>query len=140
MNSLRTLRRRLTDDETGSASVAFVLIVVTLVVVIGLVVDSAGKYQASEQAQQIAASAARVGTNSISGDTVRIGELTLDARKATAAAQAYIAAAGMQGTVTVTGQVVSVEVTTTYTTRFLSLIGIASLPADGAASAQLINN
>jgi Flp pilus assembly protein TadG len=130
----------LLSDDTGSASVAFVLIVVTLVVVIGLVVDSAGKYQMAEQAQQVASSAARAATNSISGDTVRVGELTMDPEKAVQAGQAYIAAAGMEGTVTVNGQVVTVEVTTTYSTRFLSLIGITSLPASGQAAAQLITN
>jgi len=140
MRRLRQFHRELLSDDTGSASVAFVLIVVTLVVVIGLVVDSAGKYQMAEQAQQVASSAARAATNSISGDTVRVGELTMDPEKAVQAGQAYIAAAGMEGTVTVNGQVVTVEVTTTYSTRFLSLIGITSLPASGQAAAQLITN
>ena len=140
MRRLRQFQRDMLSDDTGSASVAFVLIVVTLVVVIGLVVDSAGKYQMAEQAQQVASSAARAATNSISGDTVRVGELTMDPEKAVQAGQAYIAAAGMEGTVTVNGQVVTVEVTTTYSTRFLSLIGITSLPASGQAAAQLITN
>lgn len=140
MKRFRQLHRDLLSDDTGSASVAFVLIVVTLVVVIGLVVDSAGKYQMAEQAQQVASSAARAATNSISGDTVRVGELTMDPEQAVQAAQAYITAAGMEGTVTVSGQVVTVEVTTTYSTRFLSLIGITSLPASGQAAAQLITN
>jgi Flp pilus assembly protein TadG len=134
------LRRRLAllRGDRGSASISFLLVTVTLIVVIGLVVDGAGKIQANERADQTAASAARAATNSIGGDTVRVGALTLDPVKAVAAGEAYLAAAGMAGTVSVTGEIVTVAVTTTYPTRFLSLIGITQLPGSGDASARLI--
>jgi len=134
------LRRRQAAlrGDRGSASVSFLLVSVTLIVVIGLVVDGAGKIQANERADLVAASAARTATNSIGGDTVRVGSLTLDAAKATTAGEAYLAAAGMPGTVTVNGEVVTVTVSTTYSTRFLSLIGIVELPGAGEASARLI--
>jgi Flp pilus assembly protein TadG len=133
-------RRRLAAlrGDRGSASISFLLVSVTLIVVIGLVVDGAGKIQANERADFVAASAARTATSAIGGDTVRVGALTLDPVKAVAAGEAYVAAAGMAGTVSVTGDVVSVTVTTTYSTRFLSLIGITQLPGSGEASARLI--
>jgi hypothetical protein len=137
MIKLQHLRDRLRDDE-GSLS-AFVLVtVVILIVVTGLVVDSAGKYQEDAHAQQIASSAARAAVNSISGTTVEYGSLNLNAGQAETVANDYIAAAGATGTVTVSGQVVSVEVETTYTTKFLSLIGANTLPGKGSASAELI--
>jgi Flp pilus assembly protein TadG len=134
------LRRRLAAlrGERGSASISFLLVSVTLIVVVGLVVDGAGKIQANERADLVAASAARTATNSIGGDTVRVGALTLDPVKAVAAGEAYLAAAGMAGTVSVTGEVVTVTATTSYSTRFLSLIGIVELPGTGEASARLI--
>jgi Flp pilus assembly protein TadG len=134
------LRRRLAAlrGERGSASISFLLVSVTLIVVIGLVVDGAGKIQANERADLVAASAARTATNSIGGDTVRVGALSLDPVKAVAAGEAYLAAAGMAGTVSVTGEVVTVTATTSYSTRFLSLIGIVELPGTGSASARLI--
>lgn len=139
MNTIRRVIAKLRGQgERGSAASAMLVIVPTLIVVIGLVVDGAGKIQANERADQVAASAARAATNAISGDTVMIGSLSLNATKAQQTAQDYIAAAGMTGTVTVAGQVVSVEVKTTYTTRFISLIGIGTLPGTGEASAQLI--
>lgn len=140
MTKLKQLLKRLHDDEQGSGTLSsmFIAIVLSLVVIIGLVVDGAGKYQTAAQAQQIAASAARAATNAISGDTVIVGALSLDAEKASQAATAYINAAGMTGTVTVAGTVVTVEVSTSYTTRFLSLIGVTSLPASAEASAELI--
>jgi hypothetical protein len=133
-------RRRLATlrGDRGSASISFLLVSVTLIVVIGLVVDGAGKTQANERAGFVAASAARTATNSIGGDTVRVGALTLDSVKAVATGEAYVAAAGMAGTVSVAGEVVSVTVTTSYSTRFLSLIGITQLPGSGEASARLI--
>lgn len=137
MTILRRLRDRLRDEE-GSLSAFLLVVVVVLVVVIGLVVDSAGKYSADSQAQQIASNAARTAVNSINGDTVLVGATTLDASQAQAAAEQYLAAAGVTGTVTVSGQVVSVDVETTYTTKFVSLVGINSLTGTGSASAQLI--
>ncbi len=137
MNIRRHLER-IRDDDRGALAVVFIAVVVTLVVVIGLVVDGAGKYQTAEQAQQIASSAARAATNAISGDTVRVGELTLDGTKANQAATAYLNAAGVDGQVTVVGMTVTVNVETSYTTRFLSLIGITELPTSATASAELI--
>ena len=138
MSTLRRLRDRLREEE-GSLSAFLLVVVVVLVVVIGLVVDSAGKYSADSQAQQIASNAARTAVNYINGETVLVGTTALNSAAAQAAAEEYLAAAGATGTVTVSGQVVSVEVETTYTTKFVSLVGINSLTGTGSASAQLIN-
>jgi Flp pilus assembly protein TadG len=140
IGSAAFLRRRLAAlrGERGSASISFLLVSVSLIVVIGLVVDGAGKIQANERADLVAASAARAATNAIGGDTVRVGALSLDPVKAVAKGEEYIAATGMAGSVSVTGEVVTVTVSTTYTTRFLSLIGVVELPGTGEASARLI--
>jgi len=137
MNRLRGIRSRI-QDETGSISAYVLMTVVTLIVVTGLVVDSAGKYQQDARAQQLAGNAARSAVNSLNDDTLIAGALTVTAARAQNAARDYIAAAGVTGTVTVEGQAVTVEVDTTYTTRFLSLIGINTLPGQGSATAQLI--
>ena len=137
MNRLRGIRSRI-QDETGSISAYVLMTVVTLIVVTGLVVDSAGKYQQDARAQQLAGNAARSAVNSLNDDTLIAGALTVNAARAQNAARDYIAAAGVTGTVTVEGQAVTVEVDTTYTTRFLSLIGINTLPGQGSATAQLI--
>lgn len=137
MRTLNRIRERLRSED-GSLSAFLLVVVVVLVVVIGLVVDSAGKYAADSQAEQIAANAARTAVNSINGDTVLVGATALNAAQAQTAAEQYLAAAGVEGTVTVSGQVVSVDVETTYTTKFVSLLGINSLSGTGSASAQLI--
>lgn len=127
------------DSERGSTALFLILTVVSLVLVIGLVVDGGGKVQAATNAQQTAASAARAAANSIGAGTMIGQTLAVDSYKAEAAASDYIAASGMEGTVAVDGFTVTVTTSTNYTTRFLSLIGITQLPVDGQATAQLID-
>lgn len=125
--------------ERGSSQVFLVLTVVTLIVVIGLVVDGAAKVQAATHAQHIAASAARAATNAVSGQTVGGDALAVDPALAQTVASHYIAEAGMSGTVTVSGRTITVTVEHSVDTLFLSLIGISSLPATGEARAALID-
>lgn len=139
--SITKLRRtiaRLHSDERGSISVIVIGCVVFLVLVVGLVVDSSGKYQASQNAQMTAASAARAGTNAIAGQAVVDGTLQLNGSAAQVAAQNYLTAAGLEGTVSVVGDTITVSVEDTYTTRFLSIIGINSLPVGATSSARII--
>lgn len=132
------LRRRLAG-ERGSSNLFLVLTVVTLVVIVGLVVDGAGKVQASAGAQHVAASAARAAISSLAGDTVGGRPIAIDAAAAEQAAIDAVSAAGMSGTATVSGDVITVTASTSYSTLFVSLIGIESLPATGEARAQLID-
>jgi len=134
---IRPLRARLAD-ETGSLSAYLLVIVVVLTVLIGIVVDGSGKYDADARAQQVANSAARAAVNSINGGTVLVGSLGINAAQAQTTAENYVSAAGMTGSVSVAGQVVTVNVQTSYTTKFLSLIGVNQLPGKAEASAELI--
>ena len=138
MKKLRQILEQLRNDERGSVSVIFLACVVVLVVVVGLVVDSSGKYQSSQSAQMTASSAARAGTNALAGQAVGDGTLALNSSAAQAAAQNYLTAAGVTGNVTVVGDTITVSVEDTYTTRFLSLIGVNSLPVGATSSAQII--
>lgn len=61
-----------------------------------------------------------------------------DAARVVAAAGAYLAQAGLQGSVSVTGTVVNVAVTSTYECEFLSIMGINTLPVSGTASADVV--
>lgn len=139
MNAIRARIKQLRENrEQGSLSVLFLALVVVLVVLVGLVVDSSGKYQTSQEAYMTASSAARAGTNAIGGQAVIDGSLALDTNKARITAQNYLTAAGVTGTVTVIGDTITVTVEDTYTTKFLSLIAINSLPVGATASAQII--
>ena len=138
MNKIRQILDQLRNDERGSVSVIFLACVVVLVVVVGLVVDSSGKYQSTQNAQMTAASAARAGTNAVAGQAVVDGTLQLNGSAAQVAAQNYLTAAGLEGNVSVVGDTITVSVEDTYTTRFLSLIGVNSLPVGATSSARII--
>ena len=127
------------QPERGSVQLFLILTVVTLVVVVGLVVDGGGKVQLATDAQHVASSAARAATNAISADTVAGHALSVDALLSTQVAEDYIENAGMTGTVSVDGATITVTTEAVYATRFVSLIGISTLTVTGTATASLID-
>ena len=65
--------------------------------------------------------------------------VALDTAAARRAAEQYLAAAGVEGTVTITGgTTLVVRVTDIYEPTFLSMVGIGDLTVTGDASARLI--
>lgn len=127
------------DSERGNITLPLIILVVALMLIVGIVVDGAGKIQAGDRANQVAQSAARVAANSITGNAIANGSLQLDGIAAQNAANAYIAAAGVEGNAFVVGDTVTVNVHEDYSTVFLSIIGINTLTGQGTASARLID-
>lgn len=138
MTSIRERLEQLRGSERGAVAVVFISIVVVLIVVTGLVVDSSGKYQTAQSAQMLAASAARAGTNALAAGAVTDGSLALNGSQAISTAESYLSAAGVSGSATVVGDTITVTVTDSYQTRFLTIIGINNLDVSATASAQLI--
>ncbi|ALJ22370.1 pilus assembly protein TadG-related protein [Microbacterium sp. No. 7] len=138
MTTIRQLLRKLRDEERGSITPFFVVFVPALVLIVGLVVDGAGKIQANENAQAIASGASRAAANAVAAQVVSNGGISLDNNRARTAATDYIEASGMTGTVNVVGNRITVSVETSYSTKFVSIIGIATLPAEATATAEII--
>ena len=138
MKAIRDRFRQIRGSEKGAVAVVFVSIVVVLIVVTGLVVDTAGKYQTAQSAQMLAASAARAGSNAVAADAVVDGGLQLNTSQAVSAAENYLSAAGVSGSATVIGDTITVVVFDSYETRFLTIIGINTLNVSASAAAQLI--
>jgi hypothetical protein len=106
-----------------------------LLLMAGLVVDGAGQLRAAGRADRLAAEAARAAVQA--ADT-RGPALTLDQPAAARAARAYLAAAGVTGTVTTTGpRTVQVTVTVPGHYLILGLVGAADYTATGQAAATL---
>ncbi|WP_307864724.1 pilus assembly protein TadG-related protein [Allobranchiibius sp. CTAmp26] len=117
------------------ASAAFVMIVI-----VGLAVDLGGQVAAQQRTRDVAAQAARAGAEQVlGGPAVEGQDVQIDSRAAAEAARSYLAAAGVTGTVTTSAND-TLQVTTSadYSTKFLSLIGIASLHVTGHSTARLI--
>lgn len=123
-------------DDSGQVTVFVVGIMVALLLLAGLVVDGGDVLAAREMAIDNAQAAARAGAQAISISSYRSsGEVVLDPAAAESAADSYLRGVGDQGTVTVSGDTVTVTVRLRQPLAILSIVGIASLTVTGTGSA-----
>ena len=116
------------DGDRGMVTVFTALAGLALLLMVGLVVDGGDRMRAVRRADRVAGEAARAAVEA--ADT-RGRTVTLDRPVAVAAASAYLRAAGVAGTVTVTGpRTVHVEVS-------VSSRGTIALEVTGSADAGL---
>jgi Flp pilus assembly protein TadG len=133
-------RRREALDGRGSISVWLALASTVMILLVGLAVDLGGQVHAQQRAHDLAAQAARAGGEEVQAGPAIAGQATrVDAAAARAAALRYLAAAGVDGQVTITGgDTLTVTVHDTYQARFLGLVGLSRLEVTGTANAHLI--
>src|SRR4051794_13489718 len=104
-------RRRVPRDE-GRIALLVVVLTFAVLAMIGLSVDGGGKVRALQRADRIAAEAARAAGQAIAGpQAIRGGDKVVDPVAAAAAAQNYLAAAGVTGNVTVSDDRKQITVT-----------------------------
>jgi Flp pilus assembly protein TadG len=128
-----TRRRR---DE-GAVSLFVIVVTVALIAAIGLVVDGGGKIRALERADEAAREAARAGSQMLDVPAAVRGErVGVDPGAAARAARAYLEAAGVEGTVSVSGAVVTVSTRVVYRPVFFGFVGIGPIAVTGGASAR----
>ena len=129
----------LEHDERGSITVWMALASFAMMMLVGLAVDLGGQVHAQQQAHDLAAQAARAGGEQVQAAPAIEGRyLRIDTRAARAAAQDYLDAAGVDGTVRIVdGDTITVAVTAEYEPRFLSFLG-QRVRVTGEASARLV--
>ncbi|MBL1109392.1 hypothetical protein JK361_33250 [Streptomyces sp. 5-8] len=129
-------------DDRGGVTVFVAVCVIALIGIIGVAGDGGSKMRATERADYIAGEAARAGGQAIDPAHAISGRaIVVDPQAASAAAQSYLRSAGATGTVTVSGdgKTLTVVVTSTYDTKFLSVVGIGSLSVTGHGKATLLH-
>lgn len=129
-------------DDRGGVTVFVAVCVIALIGIIGVAVDGGSKMRATERADYIAGEAARAGGQAIDPAEAITGKaIVVDPQDAQAAAQTYLRSAGATGTVRVSGdgKTLNVTVTGTYDTKFLSAVGIGSLSVTGQGKATLLH-
>lgn len=133
---------RRTRCERGSISIWLVTSSFVMMMLVALAVDLGGQVHAKQRAHNLAAQAARTGGEEVQAAPAMRGDfLAVDTAAARNAAKDYLAAAGVTGTVTITGgDSITVNVTDTYNPRFLTIIGVGDLTVTGEASARLIRS
>lgn len=137
---MRTNLRRLRRDD-GRISLFLAVLAVGIIAMIGLAVDVGAKMRALERADNYAQEAARTGAQAIRiPDAVQGGAKRIDPAAAVAAANQYLATAGVTGTVTVGagGTELTVTVTIREPTVALNIIGITSFDVTSTATATLL--
>ena len=129
-------------DERGSISIWMVTSSFVMMVLVGLAVDLGGQVHAQQRARDLAAQAARTCGQQVQAAPAIAGRyLNVDASSARSAAEAYLSAAGIDGTVAINGgDTITVNVSDTYEPRFLALLGIDHLDVTGTATARLVRS
>jgi cytoskeletal protein RodZ len=125
------------DRERGSITPLIAVLAATFIVLGGLIYDDgradAAKATAIDEAQQ----AARTAAQALNPADLRNNILALAPSQAIADAQQYIASCGDTGTVTISGDEITVHVTRRQPTAFLDAIGISEITVTGTATAEL---
>lgn len=137
----RRCRLLLADPERGaSISVLTAGLLVAAALFLGLVVDGGAKATALNRADATAQEAARAGVQAASttGGSAP-GDTAVDVTRAVTAAQSYLGAAGVPGSVIPVGSDgIRVTATITEPTRVLSMIGIDNVTVSGSADARVL--
>ncbi|MFT7837734.1 hypothetical protein Q5530_16490 [Saccharothrix sp. BKS2] len=117
---------------------SFVVVLTTGVLALaGLTLDGGLALAAAVRATGQAEAAARAGAQAVDLTAYRgSGTLRVMPDQAVTAARAHLAAEGVTGTVTVSGDTVTVTVTASQPTQLLGLVGIGSLRVHGQGSAH----
>ena len=137
----RIARTRLgARDERGAVTIWLATSSIVMIILVGFAVDLGGQVHAQQNARDIAAQAARAGGEQVQAAPAIQGTgVVPNTSAAKAAARDYLAAAGVHGTVAVQGRgTLVVATTTTYSTTFLSIIGLTKLTVTGHATARLV--
>ena len=118
-----------------------VILLGALIAVSGLVLDGGTALATREKAADLAQEAARAGVDGGSVGQLRGASAgngaPLNSEAATAAAQAWLTAAGpgVTGTVSVSGETVTVTAHVTQSTAVLSMFGVNTVSGDSTATA-----
>lgn len=131
---------RITRDERGSISIWLATSSFVMMMLVGLAVDLGGQVHAQQRAHDIAAQAARAGGQRVEAAPAIEGRfVSVDTAAARSAAKAFLAAAGYEGKVVITGgDTITVTVTDAYSPKFLGIIGIGDLDVTSEASARVV--
>lgn len=121
-------------------SLFFALTAVALLMVMGLLVDGGGALNAANRATSAAQEAARTAGQQLDvAQAVEGSAITIDPDAAVAAAQDYLAAAGLEGSAEITdgGRSLTVNVRDSYSTYFAQFVGVGTISVTGTATAHL---
>ncbi|WP_245617540.1 pilus assembly protein TadG-related protein [Amycolatopsis taiwanensis] len=132
-----TVQRGWWRADEGRTTAFVVVLAIGILTLAGLTLDGGMALATKVKANGQAEAAARAGAQAIDLAAYRnTGTLQLLPTQAVADAQRYLATVGASGTVTVSGDTVTVVITTTQSTQLLGMVGISRLSVHGIGSAH----
>ena len=128
------------SDDQGSLGPMLVVLVVAALALAGLVVDGGRILSGKRLAHDAASQAAQIASQEVDENALRSGQSTprLDPGLASAAASAYLSAAGVTGSVTVAGDEVIVTTEVAVSMQMLGPFGVGPKKIVGQASARAV--
>jgi Flp pilus assembly protein TadG len=126
--------------DRGSISLYFAIITLAALVMAGLVIDGGAALATRERAADLATQAARAGASALTPTSLRNNptSLTADPAGATRAADAVLSDGDATGTVTITGDTVTVTAHVPRHTVILSAVGLRDISQTATASATSV--
>lgn len=125
-------------SDAGQATAFLIIMAAALLLLVAFVFDVGAALAERNRNLQLAQEAARAGAQQIDlADYRADGTVSLDPASATAAAQSFLTDAGVQGSATVDGDVVTVTAQSAFT---FHLLPVGSRTASGSASATPITD
>lgn len=128
-------------QDDGALVVMMPIVAVGLMAMAGLVVDGGTALSAHGRAADVAQQAARAGADALDPTAVRHARptrLVVNPAAASAAANRVLAAGAVSGTVTVSGDTVTVRATVIKHTEILSAVGVNFVQGSASASAAVL--
>jgi Flp pilus assembly protein TadG len=131
------VRRVRSGADDGQVTAFVVTSTLSLLALAGLGLDGGLALAAKVKANGHAEAAARAGAQALDLAQYRAnGQLHLIPAQAAADARGYLGSVGASGTVTVSGDTVTVRVTASQPTQLLGLVGVSRLQVHGEGSAH----
>lgn len=128
------------SGESGSILIMLPILTVGLFLMLGLIVDGAGRVRALQEAHTVAGQAARQAGQQIDGGALQLdGSTQVNPTAAVAKARSFLRQADMRGQVSVNPARSRITVTATsrYRPVFLSFFGFGPVDLTGSADARL---
>jgi Flp pilus assembly protein TadG len=141
---MRSGRLAVADRQRGALSLMVVVLFIPLILLVGIVVDGGAQLTAYQNAEALAQEAARAGATTVNtAEAYGTGTFAVDPEQAEAAAISYLNTAPASD---ITGyhvsaagaRAITVSVTISEPTSFLSLIGVRRISCTRSATASLV--
>jgi hypothetical protein len=138
---VRRARERFTPGDKGSVLILLPILAVGMFLMLGVIIDGAGRVKALQRAHTVAGQAARQAGQQIDGGAFQLeGRTQVNPTASVAQARSFLRRSDMRGTVSVNESRTRITVTATNSYRpvFLSFFGFGPVDLTGSAQAQLL--